>query len=143
MRRYPCEKIEPRRVASIVRRFSGPFRSTFAMGRANHARRGDDSGRLTWLPRSQGETISRFSYFSSGPLGFLALAMARVPGLATGFRLLAFAPPAVAQTSVNRMSSARLAPDRIVTSFKVGNAQALTVGSHPHGYKLSSVDLVS
>lgn len=135
MRRYPCENFELRRTASIDRR------STDAMGRASHARRGDESGRLTCLPRGPGETTSRSRCLSSGPPGFLAFAVARVLGLATGSGLLAFAAPGVAQTGVTRLSNARLAPDRIGTRFKVDDARAFTVGSHTHRYKLSSEDV--
>ena len=79
------DKFGPIRAASIVRRSGGSLRTADAMGRVDHARRGDESRRLTCLPRWPGEASSPSRFLSSG--------------LAADSGLLAFAAPTAAQTS--------------------------------------------
>ena len=128
------------RAASIVRRSGGSLRATDAMGRADRARRGDESCRLTCLPRWPGEAASPSRFLPSGLPGFLTPVVAFLPGRSTSSGLLAFAEPAVAQTSFTLTSILRLASDGLVISLKVDNAQAFTAGCHSRGNKLSSVD---
>ncbi len=110
------------------------------MGRADRARRGDESRRLTCLPRRPGEAAYHSSYLPSGLSGFLTRAAVFQPGPAVEPGLYAFAAPAAAPTSVDLTTNTRLASDGIVTSFKIDNARAFTTGSQSHGDKLSSVD---
>lgn len=110
------------RAETIVRRSSGFLRATDAMGRADRARRGDESRHRTCLPRLAGEAASSYQFRPSGLPSFLTRAAACLPGLAANLGLIAFAEPAVAQTSVTLTSIMRLASDGIVISFMVDNA---------------------
>ena len=124
----------------IVRLSGGSLRATDAMSRADHARRGDESHRLTCLPRRSGEA-SPFRFLSSGLSGFLVRAAACLTDSAASPGLHAFAVPVMAQTSVTLPSSTMcLASDAIFTSFKIENAWAFKAVSHCNGYKLNRVD---
>ncbi len=132
--------IDLSRAASIVRRLGGSLRATDAMGRADRARRGDESRRLTCLPRRPGEAASPSRLLSSGLPGFRARAVAFLPVRAASSGLLAFAAQAVAQTNVTLTSNNKLASDGVGASSKIDNARAFKAVGHSHRYKLSSVD---
>ena len=119
---------------SIVRRSGGSLRATDAMSRADHARRGDESHRLTCLPRRSGEA-SPFRFLSSGLSGFLVRAAACLTDSAAAPGLHAFAVPVMAQTSVTLPSSTMcLASDAIFASFKIDAAPLRTgVNCLPYG----------
>ena len=110
------------------------------MGRADRARRGDESRRLTCLPRRSGEAASPSRLLPSGRSGFLTRVAACLPGRAADSGPFAFAAPAAAPTGVDLTSNTRLASDGIVTKFKFDNARAFTAGVHSRGDKASSVD---
>ncbi len=110
------------------------------MSRADHARRGNESRRLTCLPRRPGEAASPSRFHTSRLPGFLVRSAVRLPGPAADLWLRAFAASAVAQPSVTLTNFTRLASDGIFAGFKIDSAQALTAGSHSHACKSSSVD---